>query len=277
METILTQTQRLLELLGHDETPFGVHYTDVKPEGFGPKEGGPLSREREQAGQIDWQNAFKNFSCIIGNVWLARKKKKAAWISRTECGCPGGAFYSGVESPYPEFIVPYVSTGLPEAHIEGEHYMSSPEKMRAFLKDTAPPPATGKYCVMKPLDQFTDEEMPLIVAFFARAEVLTGLHSLTCYAAGHHNAVAVPFGAACGSMIAWPLAYQQRGKECAVLGGFDPSARKFMKIDELIFSIPLALYRKMLDVMETSCLTRDAWQVVRKKVRKSRSAWGEEA
>ena len=271
METILAQTERLIKLLGHDEGPMGIHYTNVKPEGFGPKAIEPLSREREKAGEIDWQDTFKNFSCIIRNVWLARRKKKAAWISRTECGCPGGVFYSGMESPYLEFIVHYVSTGLSAAHIEGEHYMCSPESMRAFLEDTAPPAATGKYCVIKPLEQFTKEEMPLLVAFFAKGEVLTGLYSLAVYAAGHHTVVVTPFGAACGAMIAWPLVYQQRGQERAVLGGFDPSARKFMKTDELIFSIPLTLYRKMLDAMETSALTRSTWQVVRKKVMKSRS------
>jgi hypothetical protein len=79
-----------------------------------------------------------------------------------------------VESPYLEFIVHYVSTGLPEAHIEGEHYMCSPESMRAFLKDAAPPMATEKYCVIKPLEQFAPGETPLVVTFFAKPEVLNG-------------------------------------------------------------------------------------------------------
>jgi hypothetical protein len=32
MQTITEKTTRLLELLGHEETPFGVHYSDIKPE-----------------------------------------------------------------------------------------------------------------------------------------------------------------------------------------------------------------------------------------------------
>jgi hypothetical protein len=63
--------------------------------------------------------------------------------------------------------------------------------------------------------------------------------------------VRAPFGAGCTNIITWPLTYQRRGEECAVLGGFDPSARKFMKPDELSFAVPLALYRKMLAAMET--------------------------
>ena len=274
MHDIREKTQRLLELLGHDEGPFGVHYSDIKPEdGFGPKPGEVFSREREKAGQIDWRKAFGNFSCIVGNLWLARRKRKAAWISRIEGGCPGGVFYSGVESPYLEFIVHYVSTGLPDAHMEGEHYMCSPASMRAFLEDAAPPAATGAYCVMKPLEQFTPDETPLVVTFFARPEVMNGLYSLACYAAGSHLAVVSPFGAGCTSIIAWPLVYQQRGEERAVLGGFDISARKFMKTDELIFSAPLPLYRKMLAAMESSALTRHTWENVRKKVSRSAKTW----
>lgn len=278
MDAMVTRTQRLLELLGHDEMPFGVHYTDVKPEdGFGPKLGELISREREEAGLIDWGKAFGSFSCIMGNVWLARKKRTAAWISHEECGCMGGGFYAGMYRPYVEMIPLYVSTGIPGTHFEGEHYLPSVAAMHAFLEDTAPPPATGRYCVLKPLDRFAAGEEPLVVVFFARPEVLTGLHSLTGFAAGHHQAVATPFGAGCGSMIAWPLVYQQRGEERAVLGGFDPSARKFMKPDELTFAVPQQLYRKMLAAMEESTLTRETWAGVRKKVARSRKAWGEAA
>jgi len=276
MQTIVERTTRLLELLGHEEGPFGVHYSDSKPEGFGPKPGEIFSRERECAGQIDWEKAFGNFSCIMGNLWLARKKRKAAWISHEECGCMGGGFYAGVYRPYLEMNVFYVSTGIPGTPIEGEHYLPSPESMRRFMDDTAPPAATGKYCVIKPLEQFGPDETPLVIVFFARPEAVNGLHSLACFAAGDHLAVVSPFSAACGSIIAWPLVYRQRGEERAVLGGFDLSARKFLKADELTFAVPLSLYGKMLAAMDNSALTRHTWEGVRKKVRRSMRAWGEE-
>ena len=276
MKALTAQTQRLLELLYHDEMPLGIFYSDDKPDGYGPRPGEIFTREREAAGQINWQNAFEsNFSCMLGNIWLARKKKSAAWLSHEECGCLGGGYFSGIYAPYLDTNVHFVSTGIPNTAIEGEHYMPSPESMHVFMKDCAPPPATAKYCVMKSLDLFDEEEKPLVVAFFARPEVLTGLFSLATYTVGHHNAVVSPFGAACTSIIAWPLAYERRGIECAVLGGLDPSARKFMKTDELSFAIPLALYRKMLDRMGTSALTRHTWEGSRKKVMKSGRTWGE--
>ena len=278
MEAVMKRTQRLLELLGHEEAPFGVHYSDTKPDGFGPRSGEIFTRERESAGEINWGNAFgNNFSCLVGNIWLARKKKKAAWISHEECGCMGGGYYSGMYAPYLETNVLYVSTGIPGTPFEGEHYLPSPESMRAFMDDVAPPPAPKKYCVIKPLDQFSEDESPLAVSFFVRPEVLNGLCSLVFYATGDYNAVASPFSAGCGSIIAWPLVYQQRGEERAVLGGFDISARKFLKTDELTFTVPFPLYKKMLDAMEESALTRDTWAGTRKKVFRSRRAWGEES
>jgi hypothetical protein len=276
MRGVTAQTRRLLELLGHEETPFGIFYSDEKPDGYGPKEGELFTREREAAGEIDWQKAFGNFSCILGNIWLARKRGKAAWISHEACGCMGGGYYSGIYAPYLDTNVLYVSTGIPGTPYEGEHYLPSPESMHAFMKDCAPPPATGKYCIFKPLDQFREGEKPLVAAFFVRPEALTGLYTLTSYTLGSHTAVVSPFGAACTNLIGWPLVYEQRGVECAVLGGFDVSARKFMKTDELTFAVPFTLYCRMLGCMETSALTRRTWEGVRKKAQKSARAWGEE-
>ena len=83
------------------------------------------------------------------------------------------------------------------------------------------------------------------------------------------------FAAACIYIIASTLVYERRGQACAVSGGFDPSARKYMKADELSFAVPLGLYGKMLDRMDSSALTRETWAGVRKKVLKSRRIWGE--
>ena len=275
MEHLAKQTQQLLEYLSHDEMPFGIFYSNTKPEGYGPKPGEIFTREHEQTGQINWGNAFgSNFSCIFGKLLLARKKQTAAWLSHEECGCMGGGYYSGMYAPYLETNVLYVSTGIPGTPFEGEHYLPSPESMCAFMDDCTPPPAPKKYCVLKPLNQFTGEERPLIVVFFARPEVLTGLFNLTSYATGSHNAVVSPFGAACTNIIGWPLVYQQRGIECAVLGGFDLSARKFMQTDEMTFAAPLPLYEKMLHSMERSALPRHTWQQeVRRKVARSARAW----
>lgn len=273
LEDLNARTRTLLEYLAHDEEPLGVHYTDTKPEkGFGPKKGELLSREREAANEIDWQRAFADFSCVLGNIWKARRKGTAAWLSHEEVGCMGGGFYTGMYQPFLELNVAYVSHGIPGTPMEGEHYIT-PEGMRRFMEDATPPKAPAKYCVIKPLSHFAKDEKPRLIVFFARPEVLVGLNTLTSYATGDPYAVISPFGACCTQIIGWPLVYAAKGEEKAVLGGFDPSARKFMKTDEMTFSVPLSLYRKMLDKMDVSALPRHTWQNDRKKVLRSRRAW----
>ena len=277
VQSILGETRIFLEHLGLDEEPFGVYYDDTKPEkSFGPKPGVPISRELEDQGQVDMQAVFKNFSCVIGNIWLARKKHCAAYISSEKYGCPGGVFYCSMMKPNLRFIEHYVTTGFEGTPIHGERYLPSPEAMRKFLGRVDPRKAPAKYCIFKPLSQFSEGEEPEFVIFFARPEVLCGLFTHTTFTTGDVDSVASPFGAGCTNIIAWPLYYKEQGMEKAVLGGFDPSARKFMKTDELTFTVPLSLYQKMLKTLPESMFNLDTdWATVRKKVDRSAKAWGE--
>nr|WP_320114699.1 DUF169 domain-containing protein [uncultured Desulfuromonas sp.] len=276
-QTILDDTQTFLDHLGLTEEPFGVYYADVKPENSsGPKPGPPLSRELEEQGKVDMQEVFKCFSCILGNIWKARKKHTAAYISAEEYGCPGGIFYSAVEKPNVRFIEHYVTTGFDGTPLHGERYLPSPDAMRKFLAEVDPREAPAKYCIFKPLSTFTEEEEPEFIIFFARPEVLTGLFTHTMFTTGDVNCVESPFGAACTNIISWPLHYKEQGLEKAVLGGFDPSARKYMKPDELTFTVSFSLYQKMLAALPESMFNVDGeWSTVRKKVRRSAQAWGE--
>ena len=71
--------------------------------------------------------------------------------------------------------------------------------------------------------------------------------------------------------------YKEQGVEKAVLGGFDPSARKFMKPDELTFTVPFYLYKKMLKALPESMFNvGGTWAGVRKKIRRSAKVWGED-
>ncbi|MGE4552722.1 MAG: DUF169 domain-containing protein [Desulfovibrionaceae bacterium] len=278
MQAILDGTAAFLAHLGLGEEPFGVHYADTKPDtAYGPKVGTPISRELEDAGKIDMQEVMKTFSCVMGNVWLARKKRAAAFISTEEYGCVGGAYYCSMMKPHLRFIEHYVSTGFEGTPLQGERYMPNPDAMRKFLLRVNPRKAPGKYCIFKPLSQFTGGEEPEFVIFFARPEVLTGLFVQAVFATGDMDCVVSPFGAGCTGLLGWPLYYKEKGLEKAVLGGLDPSARKFMKTDELTFTVSLGFYEKMLAALPESMFTHETdWRSVRKKVERSAKAWGEE-
>ena len=279
VKSVLEDTKTFLEHLGLGEEPFGVYYDNTLPEkAFGPKPGVPMSRELEDEGKVNIQEVFKTFSCVMGNIWLARKKHCAAFISPEEYGCPGGAFYCSMMKPNLRFIEHYVTTGFSGTPVHGERYLPSPESMRKFLAEVAPREAPAKFCIFKPLSLFTDSEEPEFVIFFARPEVLSGLFTHTAFTTGDAECVASPFGAGCTNIVAWPLYYKEQGMEKAIIGGFDPSARKFMKTDELTFTVPWSLYRKMLANLPDSMFNVDgAWKDVRKKVTRSAKAWGEES
>jgi hypothetical protein len=68
-QQILGLLPGFLEILGLDEKPMGIFYTDEKPqEGYSPKPLDLPTREKEIKNQIDWQAIFGQFSCVLGNI-----------------------------------------------------------------------------------------------------------------------------------------------------------------------------------------------------------------
>lgn len=267
---------KFYEALGLQEEPYGFFYTDQEPlGGFAPKLSPPVSRELEQAGKLDVKGLFSNFSCVIGKLWLARKMKTAAYFEAGRHGCFGGAFYLGFYKPVIDLIPCYISTGIPGTPIQGEHYFSTLDAAHGWVTKIDPQPAKAKYCVFKPLSQFTDDEQPILVTFFARGEMLSGLSNLAAFVTDDVEVVAAPFGSTCSFLVSWPLHYLAKGQLRAVLGCGDPSARKFLKTDEMPFTVPFELYQRFLARWEDSFLKTDTWETVLSKIKRSAQTWGE--
>jgi uncharacterized protein (DUF169 family) len=277
--TVDTRDEELrafLEVLGLREEPLGMYYTDQEPsDGFFPKPRKLPTAEEEAKGSVDWGSVFENFSCAIGIIWRARKKGVPAYFSREHFGCLGGAFYLGFVPRQLNFIAHFVSSGIPN-RFEGERYLESPEVTRTFFSAINPRLAPARFCVFKPLSQFGGEEKPELVIFFARPESMCGLHQLVTYVTNDFEAVSSPFGPGCAGIVTWPLHHLSQGKLKAVMGGWDPSDRRYVKTDELTFTVPLPLYHRMLARWRGSFLTTKTWGAVQKKIERSYKAWGEE-
>ena len=274
-QEIVKSLPKFLEVLGLDEEPMGIFYTDEKPvDGFSPKPMDIPTREKEMKNEIDWQAVFTQFSCVIGNIWRARKKKTAAYFSAEQFGCAGGAFWLGFLKPQTETIIHYVSTGIPN-RMEGEFYCDSPGNLKQIFEYVDPKPASHKFCIFKPLSSFTEGENPELVTFFVRPEALSGLHQLATFVTNNPEVVASPWSAACGSLVVWPLHYLSKGLNKAVIGGWDPSARKFFKTDELSFTVPFGMFTEMTNRFDESFLKTNTWAIVQKKISRSKKAWGE--
>jgi uncharacterized protein (DUF169 family) len=272
---IMKALPQFLETLGLDEEPMGVFYTDEEPaDGFSPKTIDLPTREKEMKNEINWQEVFSQFSCVMGHIWRARKKKGVAYFSAEQFGCPGGAFWLGFNKPQAETIIKYVSTGIPN-WTEGELYCDSPDALRRIFEYVDPRPAPHKFCVVKPISKFSDVEVPELIAFFMRPESLSGLHQLAAFVTNDPEVVASPWGAGCGNVVVWPLHYLSKGQNKAVIGGWDPSARKFFKTDELSFTVPYKMFVDMIERFDESFLKTKSWATVQKKIERSRKTWGE--
>jgi len=262
-----------MEIVGLDEAPMGVFYTDQKPEnGVSPKPQVPISREAEEKGEVDWDSIMTKFACVVERIRQARRKNTAAFFDKERFGCLGGAFYLGFMNPYLNIHPYYISEGIP-GMVEGEQYVKNHKVAQEFFDFFDPPPAPARYLVVKSIELLDVNEQPDVVVFFGRPEVISGLSSLVAFTTGEIEAVKSPFGPGCSGFVTWPYRYLRERKQVAVMGGFDPSCRIFLNTDEITFAVPWDMYNKMLVDWKDSFLTLKTWKQVKKKIAKSRKVW----
>ncbi len=262
-----------LDRLGCMEEPMAVLYTDIEPSGgFSPDPAELLTFEKERSGEMDWKAGFENWNCLMSKVWLARRKGSFAWFSAERIGCFGGAYYLGFNPRQPDAATQFVSTGIPGGP-PGERYIESPQAARTFFDTLSPVPASGRYCVVKPLSILAEDEEAEVIVFFARPEIVSGLHFLQMFVTQDQEGVRAPWGSACSSMVTMVRKYQSKGELKAVIGGWDCTCRKYFKPDEIIFSMPLALFEKMLARWKESFLVTHTWDQCRKKIALSERVW----
>lgn len=111
-----------------------------------------------------------------------------------------------------------------------------------------------------------DNEMPDVVIFFARPDVLAGLFTLANFDESEPNGVFSPFSAGCGSIVQYPYLEKESERQRCVLGMFDVSARPYVDKDTLTFSIPMNKFARMIADMEESFLITSSWDKVRTRI-----------
>ena len=238
------------EILGLKESPFGIYYTNDKPEGLTPREG--IS------------------GCMMGLLQSARRKGTTVYFDREHFGCPGGAYYMGFfESPRPK-IEYFLSCGIP-GEMEGERYIKTPERAREYFTRMIPRRAPATYCVFKPIDQILSGTDPEVVVFFAPPDILSGLFTLTNYALERTDAVSAPFGSGCGTILTYPLKEAGKEQPHAILGMFDVSARPMIEKDILTLAMPYSVFLKVLDNVSGSFLGTESWKKILQRIEKEKT------
>ena len=239
---LIARTARLRELIGLRHEPLAFFYTDHEPAGFTPP--------------------VRDSGCLVPVLTRARHGETVYFDAQT-IGCRGGMYYLGFCEARPE-IAQFVTTGIP-GKMEGERYKASPEVFRAHVAAHPVAPAPARYAVFTPVSSLLLSQEPAVIICFAGPDELAGLGWLAGFARSD-DALIAPFGAGCGTLVAYPLAEAQRELPHAILGGFDPSARPYLAPDELSFAVPLALWEEMLGNAEESFLTRPSWAKIRSRI-----------
>ena len=244
-----------MDVLGLIEEPMGLFYTDEKPAtGFSPRQQISLKQLPQASdGEINW------ISCVLGKIRRARREKAPAYFDHEHYGCLGGAFFMGFKPYYEAFEPALLSTGIP-GKMEGERYVDSPETGKAFYDAFEPPKATAPVLVIQPLSLFKKDERPELVIFFPNRESMIGLNALTVFLTSDPGAVQIPFGVGCCGLISWPRKFLQQGKMRAVIGGFDINCLKYLKENELTYTVPFDLFLEMLEKWPQSMLGTNAWK-----------------
>lgn len=245
MDTFLRDrfTELWRRYFNHAELPLTFEYTDnssdAKPEP-------PFCRHR----------------CVLAQLHKARNGRTLC-LDAASIGCRGGSRYLGfADRMFPGFDE-FISH---DARGRGERYRRTPEQVHAFLEALPPQPAAGRYLLIKRWDKLNAEDNPAGVLFFATPDVLSGLFTLACYDGGSDDAVIAPFGAGCTTLFYLTLRERAAGTNRAILGLFDPSARKCMPGDRLSFAVPIEKFEEMTGMMEESFLATRSWEIVRRRI-----------
>lgn len=228
------------------ELPICFYYTNEKPLG--------TKMPKRPTGQ----------RCLIGDLSKARAGEDLA-LTVDVVGCGGGKRYLGfAQKLRPEFEY-FLSYGIP-GKMEGERYKKSPELVREVMKALPSFSAPGRLIIFKRWDRLKESDVPEVVIFFARPDVLSGVFTLANYDEVEANGVFSPFGAGCATIVQYPFLEKDSLRPRAVLGMLDVSARPCVPADVMTIAIPMKRFAQMVDNMEESFLVTGSWQKVKRRI-----------
>jgi uncharacterized protein (DUF169 family) len=236
--------------------------------GFFPDTGLPITFEiTDTPRDIPHAPVPEGWRCLVCDLDKVRRGA-SLFFDETAVSCSGGKIYAGFEktrSPEFRYFLSYGKEGV----VHGERYKKTPEMVDETVSRMTSLPSQGKGLLFRRWDNLCADDDPEVVIFFAQPEVLSGLFTLANYDRVDPDGVICPFGSGCSSIIHYPWLEQQKESPRAVLGMFDPSARKCVAPDILTFAVPMKKFARMVTDMGESFLTTETWETVKKKIRQS--------
>ena len=138
---------------------------------------------------------------------------------------------------------------------------------KAFVDNVRPVKPDKNYLLVKPLEDFAENELPESVLFFVNADQLSALTFLSHFDAPEStDRVLAPFASACMSLVTLPLKLARNNEQKAVIGLFDLAARTRMPQELLSFALPYAFLKKMAEAASDSFLTTENWKTIKERI-----------
>ncbi len=199
----------------------------------------------------------KTRGCFIKDLKPAREGGTIS-LDHDTISCGGGKTYTGFITPPPH---------LPNFVSQKERYKETPEMVTEFIKDLNMPSKEGLFINFTSIKNIENFDKIEGVLFFATPDVLTGLVSWTLFDTNAPDAVSVPFGSGCSTLISHTVVENKQNGHRVFLGLFDPSVRPSVETNILGLAIPLSRFKEMYYTFEKSCLADShAWKKVRERI-----------
>ena len=191
----------------------------------------------------------KTVGCFIKDLKPAREGGIVS-LSVNSISCRGGKVYCGFAEP---------ASTIPSFVSETERYKQTPEMVSEFILDLNMPDKSKLFINFASIGQLENFDNIEALVFFATPDVLTGL-VLVVYDTNEPDAVSVPFGSGCSSMISHAVVENQNNGNRVFIGLFDPSVRPRVEPNILSLSIPMSRFKKMYHTFNKSCYGSNAWK-----------------
>lgn len=218
----------------------------------------------DQLHKADIAKKYEWHHCLIADITRVINGHSLAFNSGN-IGCSGGARYCGFASKLRPNFEFFLSYGIP-GKLEGERYKKDPDTVKALMKKTPAAKAPAQWLIAKPFEKLEKEDLPQVIVFYAKPDVLAGLFTLANYDRTDLFGVKSPFCAGCGSIIQYPILENNRENPDCILGMFDSSARPYIPADIISFAIPMKRFETLVGYMDESFLITETWDVMRKRI-----------
>lgn len=230
--------ERIQEYMNLPYSALGMYFSNELPEGKTRTQGRIIGR------------------CIVGHIFKAAKKGGASIIEEG-CGCPGGQFWSGFRKKVPDGWAHFLTHGK-EDILGGraEHFKKDIKVAVKTIKDPGPVKETRsfKYIVYQPLKEIPESQKIEFIVFFVRPNNMAKLITLLNYERHVPYSVKAAAGSGCMSILNHPLKMKEAPEVEAIMGIWDPFARKTIPNSVLSLSLRRWIVEEMASNMPESFL-----------------------